>query len=890
MRSNISLNGDWDIRQEDAEGEDWRNDTSRWPIAIPVPQAWELTLGPTFDGACWYRKRLVVPEVPESHRVWLRFEAAATHANVWLNGREIGRHSGDWTPFEFDVTDHIVGGDNLLVLRVEEDRDHVTRGFTCIAMPHAGGIWQDARLEIRPARRILEPICVSSDFGAKLVNVSLECDAPDGLEVEASILREESTKPLEVATGKLSRGKCDLTLRARKLKPWRQGEPNLYLARVRLLEGGTLLDEVVERFGFREVRADGRRILLNDEPIYPRGWLCWGVYPEHIAPAPTPEQVRKELTDLKDLGFNMAKMCLWLPPRYYFDIADELGVFVWIEYPAWQTADQFGPGNYPEWDELFLRDRNRPCVIIRSLTCESKGADVSVMRYLYNRAHELIPGSLIMNNSGFLIGWSNTQKEMFTDLYSDHPYYDCQDFNRILDGLVGRLRELPEKPFVTGESMDCDTYRSSADFRSVFGDRLPWWLDWGNEKPAPLCRTDVPTQEARERQSEAEMGKPLPRNLTELSYQHALAHHKYQVEEYRKREYFTGYTLIGVRDSVGNTPGFYDDLGRLKWTRSEMLPWNNDTVLLMETHRPHQNFRAGETAEIAILVSCFDSTVPNEGWLRWVLAGERREIESVRYEVSFDRARPVRIGTVEFDAPECESPEVWVLSAELALGKKRIANSWRLWILPDPRLPEGTVIVDSQRELAYLAELASVRTFSPEKWLPSGERLIVADCITNEIAQWLESGGRAVICVPPSGALPTEPSGFWREATEIFVGSRPLGDFPHEGFVDLQFLPLSSPRRLASAPLNGKADILIRRVNPRDFLYGEDLVQIGIGSGALIASPLNLGGDGNFTGAYMLSQLAKYAASDECRPTRGMTAAELLQLAELSGPERSCAP
>lgn len=847
MRTRLSLNGTWRLQPDG---------TQSW-LDIAVPSAWELMLGAGFDGVCRYRRDFVRPEVPPGHRVWLHFEAVATHTQVWLNDCELGGHSGDWTPFEFDITD-LLRSDNSIILRVEEDRDHVTRGFTCMEMPHHGGIWQDVYLEIRPADRIIEPICIWSDLAAGEVFVAAHSTARGQIEVAILPLDSDDV----IAQTRVEHD--TVSLPASELKRWTPDSPRLYRVRARLTENGEVLDEVTDRFGYREIRTEGNRLLLNGKPIYPRGWLTWGVYPEIIAPAPTPEQIRAEFEHLKRLGFNMAKLCLWMPPRHYFDIADEMGILLWIEYPTWQTGHLIGPANYPEWDELFLRDRNHPSAILRSLTCESKGIDEDALKHVFSRAHELIPGSVVADNSGFFLSWSDSHKDMRTDFYSDHPYLDCHVFPQYLQTLADRLGQVPEKPLITGESMDCDTYRRLTDYRAAYPGELPFWLNWGEPKPAPGLRVTLPEMERRERQSQDELGLDYAADLVELSYKHALAHIKYQVSEYRKRSEFTGYTLIGVRDAPTNPMGFHDDFGNLKYKSDQVLLWNNDTVLLIETHRPDFNFRSDEQPTIDILASCFDPDAPTHGTLEWTVmrAGAVEQQGSVDVELKPADVKTLHALAVEAQ-PSARSPQVVEVSARLTVGSRLITNDWRLYIFPPALFPDGTIIA--------LGDAA-------DSYSPSTERLLITDRLTNNIIDWLGSGGRALLVVPPSGVLPTEPSCFWREAVEVFVRPEVLGDFPHERFVDLQFLPLTSNHKLVSEKLTGKADVLLRRINPRYFGYGDDLVQMRVGDGVVLACTLNLLGDGNFTGAYLLSQLAHHALG--CRPTRGMTSTELAILVD----------
>src|SRR5262245_53847992 len=72
---------------------------------------------------------------------------------------------------------------------------------------------------------------------------------------------------------------------------------------------------------------------LNERPIYPRMALSWGWYPEALHSNPGPERVRADFARLKQLGYNGVKLCLWFPPQYYFDLADELGMLLWVELP-----------------------------------------------------------------------------------------------------------------------------------------------------------------------------------------------------------------------------------------------------------------------------------------------------------------------------------------------------------------------------------------------------------------------------------------------------------------------------------------------------------------------------------------------------------------------------
>lgn len=889
MRNRISLNGAWDLKPVfarpapriserlralvDAQKDLGPQDRSEWPLVAQVPAAWELALEPTYDGACLYRTTFQGVPVPKGHRLWLVFQGVATHADIWLNGRKLGAHSGNWTPFEFDITEDCLPGENLLIVRAEEDRDHVTRSFTCIAMPHHGGIWQEVFLEIRPKGYILTPIQIESRVNEGKVLLEIAAVDAEDATVVATLVTDDGREALEEAQGKVEGGLCRLELPAGKLQLWDIDEPNLYVLWVQLLDGEKLLDEVTERFGYREIRADGTRFLLNGRPIYPRGCLTWGVYPEHIAPSPTLKQVRDELRKLQSLGFNLVKLCLLLPPPSFFDVADELGMLVWLEYPTWQTGSMFGLPYYAEFEDMFLRDRNHPSIVIRSITCESHGADPEALKHLYQRAKEIVPGSLVMDNSGFFLAWSEKNPEMFTDLYSDHPYWDCHHLDYFLQEVEDRMSGLPLRPFITGESMDCDTYRNSADYLRAFPNGLPWWAAWGDNPPAPLCGTDIPTQIMRENQFAAETGRPFPANLGQLSFNHAQSHHKYQVEQFRKRARFGGYTLLMNRDSVGNPAGFFDDFGQLKWTPGQTLPWNSDTVLLLDTPDGSFNLKAGQKATFKLSASVFHKELPAEGFILWKLKSHQGALADDSSEVSIPEAGIHPLAEVQLQTPATGSPQVLQLDAELILGRQRFSNSWKLWVFPEASFPEGAFLASGAEELSGQLSLPHQTSLSASSGGPA-----IAVRMDEKLLRWVECGGRAVVVLPADTPFPVETAGFWRESVMAFVDTQALGDFPHESFIDLQFLPLSSNHRMTTSALAGGADILLRRVNPRSCTYGEDMVQMRVGRGVALITTLNLLGENNFTGHYLLGQMAGYIWSEACQPARELTVEHLLAL------------
>ena len=98
----LSLDRTWEFRFD--VDRDWR------PISIPG--CWDVLDGvaKNVSGPAWYRKRVGIPREFAGKRIWIHFDAVSYHAVVNVNGREIGRRTGAWDAFTFEITDFVSRG------------------------------------------------------------------------------------------------------------------------------------------------------------------------------------------------------------------------------------------------------------------------------------------------------------------------------------------------------------------------------------------------------------------------------------------------------------------------------------------------------------------------------------------------------------------------------------------------------------------------------------------------------------------------------------------------------------------------------------------------------------------------------------------------------------
>jgi hypothetical protein len=306
--------------------------------------------------ALWYR-RILPPQKP-GLRTLLHFEAVDYQATVWLNGREIGAHTGGHTPFSFDVTEALRAGENELVLRVLDEteawqlhgKQHLVPGG--IWYTRVTGIWQTVWMEQVPPMH-LTGLGYACDIEAGTVTITPtiagQTDKPT-LRIAASF----EGKPVAKAEGA---GPVTLTLPQPKL--WTPDTPHLYDLNVELLGAdGRVADTVkaytaLRVFGKAQDTTGRWHFTLNGKPLFHWGPLDQGWWPDGLLTPPSDAAMRSDIEYLKAAGFNMIRKHIKVEPRRYYYHCDRLGMLMWQDQVSNGGGKSRGPDDSsPPWTRM----------------------------------------------------------------------------------------------------------------------------------------------------------------------------------------------------------------------------------------------------------------------------------------------------------------------------------------------------------------------------------------------------------------------------------------------------------------------------------------------------------------------------------------------------------
>lgn len=456
----VNLNGTWEFEIDSGDSGIDRglldaelSDKILVPFA-PESQASEIE-NTDFLNAVWYRRTAQVPEEWVDKDVLLHFGAVDHDATVWINGREVARHRGGFTPFTANLAGLVSAGDEFtIVVRARDTRDEPqARGKQATWFHNSGchytrttGIWQTVWMEAVNSIRInlLQIIPNLGDFSFTVI--AEVTGLLPGMKLEAILSDNEG----EVAQGSVRVLEMAPNLRLQipmdKVRVWSPEDPYLYDLVVRLVDDEVVLDEIESYAGLRSIAIDGNRVLINGKPVFQRLILDQGYWPDTLMTAPSDDALKRDIELSMAAGFNGARMHQKVAEERYLYHADKLGYLVWGEFGDWgaQTGGPVGDNQQPtasfisQWVEALRRDRNHPSVIgwcplnetYQALTDRiTQLDDVTVGMYNVTKAAD--PTRPVIDASGY------SHRVRGADVYDSHSYeQDPESFRVEQSGLA----------------------------------------------------------------------------------------------------------------------------------------------------------------------------------------------------------------------------------------------------------------------------------------------------------------------------------------------------------------------------------------------------------------------------------------------------------------------
>jgi len=327
-----------------------------------VPSCWNTKAGlRDYRGAAWYEKKFYGKP---GAGVLLRFDGVCYYSQVWLNGQELGTHSGGFSPFWFVVE---LQGENRLVVRADNRWGKwVLPGAHEFSVDWQmyGGIARDVWCEQVPTVFIEDVRIATTGSGKMKAVVRLMNRHEEPARVPVALhVSGETLAGVEARLDGNAREAIELETRIGNPRLWGLGAPNLY--DISVTAGG---DERRTRIGFREISYDGPALKVNGGEVFLRGINRHDDHPDwgHAIP---PGLLLKDIELIQDMGCNAIRGAHYPPDELVLDLCDERGIAFFEEVPAYQlSVEQLGSEQTKlairqMLDEMIGRDFNHACVM-----------------------------------------------------------------------------------------------------------------------------------------------------------------------------------------------------------------------------------------------------------------------------------------------------------------------------------------------------------------------------------------------------------------------------------------------------------------------------------------------------------------------------------------------
>ena len=346
-----------------------------------------------------YKRTFLLPDGWTSGQTFLRFEGVMSAFYVWINGQRIGYSQGSMEPSEFNVTTYLKPGQNTIAIEVYkysdgsylEDQDFW----------RFGGIHRDVLLYHTPNVRLRDVAVRASMEGVLQINPQFSVyngETGEGYHLVATILdgdhsiccdtiATDETLDLDHKAARMNewypqrghRKFARMEMKVNHPKLWSVESPYLYTLRLQLYNAqGHIVEQVMQRVGFRSITIRNGQLLVNGLPIKIRG-VNRHEHDPYMARVMTEERMLQDLRLMKAANINAVRLAHYPNCPRWYELCDSIGMYVMDEADCETHGLRGTLASTPDWADAFMdrcirmaeRDKNHPSILFWSLGNES---------------------------------------------------------------------------------------------------------------------------------------------------------------------------------------------------------------------------------------------------------------------------------------------------------------------------------------------------------------------------------------------------------------------------------------------------------------------------------------------------------------------------------------
>ena len=376
----VLLSGTWQFRY---------SPDSKWDkIQVPGEPAMQ-GYAIEHDKPFTYRKSFTVPADYAGKHTILRFDGVYSHARLFVNGTFVREHHGGFTRWETDVTPFVrPGKKNEIRLEVTDRLDDISYASGYAHHP-IGGILRDVTLFALPETCLYDFYAethLDAAYEDAVLKIGYSSPVAGGAEVAYTLTEPSGRRyPLAQSRFPLEEGGNMNELPVKNPLKWDAEHPNLYTLTITLSKDGKEIGRFDRRIGFRDVKIEKDRMLVNGMPVKLRGACRHDIHPT-LGRTPTAELDSLDVILFKRSNMNFVRTSHYPPTERFLEYCDRYGIYVESEtavcfvdtyrqknYVPGKTQDsaEFTPRYLSQCREMVKSFRSHPSILFWSIGNES---------------------------------------------------------------------------------------------------------------------------------------------------------------------------------------------------------------------------------------------------------------------------------------------------------------------------------------------------------------------------------------------------------------------------------------------------------------------------------------------------------------------------------------
>jgi hypothetical protein len=658
-----------------------------------------------YKGVAWYQKEVDLPSGWNGKEIVLFLERPHWESTVYVNGKKAGVENSLAVAHQFEITDLMVPGKNLISIRID-NRVVIPVGINSHSISdHTQSNWNGIAgdISLRATSKVfISDVRIYPDVKGKkakiIVAITNKTKIPFRGEVaiQCESLKSGNSQKLKSMAISANTDSNDSQLiidypMGDNVALWSEYKPSLYKLSV-ILKGlkGEMLDSRSEDFGMREIKTKGTRFEVNGQQIFLRGTLECCIFPITGYPPTDTDSWAKVLQTFKNYGLNTVRFHSWCPPEAAFAAADKLGLYFQIECSSWaNSGTSIGDGGaideyiYNEGDRILSAYGNHPSFCM--LAYGNEPAGVNQNAYL---------GKLLKY-------WKAKDNRRVYTSGAGWPVIPENDYNLTAEPRIQRWgeglksiinREAPQTMF------DYHDIISKYTIPTV-SHEIGQWCVYPDFKEMPEYTGVLkPTnfEIFRESLTENNMGDQAEDFLMASGKLQALCY-KADIEAALRTPGFAGFHLLQLHDFpgqgtalVGILNPFFESKGYI--TPEEFRMFCNETVPLARIQK--LVYYNNETFKASVEIAHFGEKPIEKAEIICQVVDEKGDIlrKEIFAKERIEIGNCSEIGLYQMDLSDLKKAQK--LTLEILLSDTPYKNQWDFWVYPsDQEVNNGKVLV-----------------------------------------------------------------------------------------------------------------------------------------------------------------------------------------------------